>query len=53
MLKNISYQKEETSKTGDIADKSSFKMRKYAIFVEMNVILMTITKAQLLWFVGS
>ena len=30
-----------------------FKIRKYASFAEMNLILMTITKAQLMWFVGS
>ena len=31
----------------------SFEMRKYASFPEMNMILMTITKAQLLSFVDS
>ena len=31
----------------------SSEMRKYASFVEMNMILMTITKAQLLSFVDS
>ena len=31
----------------------SFEMRKYAFFTEMNMILMTITKAQLLSFGDS
>ena len=56
MLKNISYQKEETSKLMTLLINQvlfSFEMRKYACFTEMNMILMTITKAQLLSFSDS
>ena len=31
----------------------SFEIRKYASFAEMTLILMTIAKAQLMWFAGS
>ena len=53
MLRILSYQKEETSKIGDVLINQVFfslEMRKNASFTEMNIILMTIRKAQLLLF---
>ena len=53
LLFTLVSKKKETSKTDDVLinqELFSFEMRNHASFTEMNMMLMTVTKAQLLSF---